>query len=137
MRDYLFRGKSVDTSTWVYGSLIYVGEFCCILGEDDGTNYDYPYLDPILGIIDGNAIPVIPETVGQFTGICDKTGTKIFEGDIIKTIEGPFKVVCEHGAFWLYDEMLLDNDHLDFLAAYRTEAIEVSGNIHDNPELLI
>lgn len=135
MRDYLFRGKT-DAGKWVYGSLIHVGDFCCILQGTDCMDYDYPYLDADLGVIDGNATPVIPETVGQFTGLIDKNGTRIFEGDIIKTIEGTFPVVCRGGAVWLYDELLLSNDHLDFLGSYIPNAIETIGNIHDNPELL-
>lgn len=141
MRDYLFRGKRSyehwrNEDPWVYGSLIQAKDYCCILNPDDENDMDYPYLDGDLGTIDGSAIPVIPETVGQFTGIIDKNGTRIFEGDIIKTIEGAFPVVCRSGAVWLYDELLLSNDHLDFLGSYIPNAIEVIGNIHDNPELL-
>ena len=118
MREILFRGKRRDTGEWSYGSLQ------CFKG--------YSIFDTIWK----NFITVNSKTVGQYTGLKDKNGTMIFEGDIVKTVEGPFKVVCEHGAFWLYDELLLSNDHLDFLGTYKTEAIEVIGNIYDNPELL-
>lgn len=118
MREILFRGKRRDTGEWSYGSLQ------CFKG--------YSIFDTIWK----NFITVNSKTVGQYTGLKDKNDTMIFEGDIVKTVEGPFKVVCEHGAFWLYDELLLSNDHLDFLGAYKTEAIEVIGNIYDNPELL-
>jgi uncharacterized phage protein (TIGR01671 family) len=132
MRDYLFRGKSRFSGKWVYGSLIHVGEFCCILTKDDGTDFEYPYLDGDLGIIDGNAIPVIPETVGQYTGIRDKTGDKIFEGDIVN-------------AFMDYGPAGFRNATVDIgykkLSGYRweyfdMESIVVIGNVYDNPELL-
>lgn len=135
MRDYLFRGKD-HGGKWVYGSLVAAEDFCGILEKDDGTDYNYPYLDNLTGCIDGYITPVLTNTVGQYIGLVDKTSTKIFEGDIIKTVEGAFKVVYEHGATWLYDELLLSNNHLDFLGSYETDAIEVVSNIHDNPELL-
>lgn len=92
MRDYIFRGKT-RYGEWVYGSLIHVGEYCCILEEDDGTDYDYPYLDSYLGIIDGNATPVIPDTVGQWTSLLDNNGKRIFEGDIVRDGYGRTKTV--------------------------------------------
>ena len=118
MREILFRGKRKDNGEWSYGSLQ------CFKG--------YSIFDTIWK----NFVVVNSKTVGQYTGLKDKNGMRIFEGDIVKTVEGPFKVVCEHGAFWLYDELLLSNDHLDFLGSYISSAIEVIGNIYDNPELL-
>lgn len=90
MRELLFRGK-IENGVWVYGSLIKHGKFCCILDNDD-SSYDYPYLDAELGIIDGNVTPVIPETVGQYTGIYtiedlpdgDSEITYMYEGDIFE-----------------------------------------------------
>lgn len=134
MRDYLFRAKRKDSGEWVYGSLIHVGDFCCILNPDD-EGPDYPYMDPDLGTIDGYVTPVIPETVGQYTGICDKTGEKIFEGDIVHAFMdfGPagflpqavnITCVTPHGYpsyQWEYFDM---------------DTIVIIGNVHDNPELL-
>lgn len=131
MRDYLFRGKQKDNDRWVYGSLIHVGDFCCILDPDD-EGPDYPYMDKDLGIIDGYVTPVKPETVGQFTGICDKTGERIFEGDIVHAFMdfGPagflpqatdIRYLGTRGYQWEYFDM---------------DTIVIIGNVYDTPELL-
>lgn len=117
MREILFRGKS-SNGTWYYGSLIHVGKFCCILPEDDGS-YDYPYLDADLGVIDGQAKPVIPETVGQWTGLFDKTGKRIFEGDIMRNSGN----VVEY----LNDGFCINGDS----SLYYWTKTEIVGNIHD------
>lgn len=137
MRDYLFRGKRAreswrDEDPWVYGSLIQAQDYCCILSPDDENDMDYPYLDGDLGTIDGKATPVIPETVGQFTGVCDKNGKKIFEGDIVRAM-------MDYGPAGFL-ESIVDIGYKK-LAGYRWEyfdmdTIVVIGNVYDNPELL-
>lgn len=149
MREILFRGRSVDPignpRWWVYGSLIKTGDYCCILPDDDGSMYDYPYLDSELGTIDGCAIPVNPETVGQFTGLLDKNGKKIFEGDILKTKYGRLCTVV-----WFSSQVCNGWDLMPICTCnnlaytkpptavdlYMADNLEIIGNIHDNPELL-
>ena len=136
MRNYLFRGKT-ENGVWVYGSLIKKGKFCCILDNDD-SSYDYPYLDAELGIIDGTVTPVIPETVGQFTGLFimedtsdgDSEVTFIFEGDIVESHLGYRYIVQwddRRGCYDFYNPQTSFNP---------TETFKIIGNIHDNPELL-
>ena len=140
MREILFKGKRKDNGNWAFGGIWREEGVVFIVGKvryyPDTRDWDtMEYYESHHHYVTSK-IRIDPETIGQYTGLVDKNDNKIFEGDIVKTVEGSFKVVCEKGAFWLYDEMLLSNDHLDFLASYEAEAIEVVGNIHDNPELL-
>ncbi|MBQ1474386.1 MAG: hypothetical protein IIZ32_03705 [Ruminococcus sp.] len=135
MREILFRGKRIDNDKWIEGSLVVAGDYCCILPADENSVHptDYPYLDSETGTIDGHLIPVDPSTVGQYTGLTDKNGKKIFEGDIVDCLE-------YYGEVYYDPDCCFDiRDNTSemcggFIGDYNS--LEVVGNIHDNSELL-
>ena len=127
MREILFRGKHSEKSRWDFGDLY--------------TNNGKAYIT-LRDTIRGERVlgEVIPDTVGQFTGLIDKNGKPIFEGDIVKlrllAAKMEWKGVCEYrnGAFglaWQY----AGQRYSTFAGTCNAE-YEVLGNIHDNPEMM-
>lgn len=138
MREILFRGKRKDNSKWIEGSLILEGSYCCILSNDDGVNYDYPYLDSDLGTIDGYATPVIPETVGrliEYPAYNEDWNQRIFEGDIVEVRRSKGRGDDMKLAI-VVNESCLSQDGLGRWFPQDTVDVKVIGNVHDDPELI-
>ena len=129
MREILFRGKRLDNGKWVYGYYVHIGPVSCqrayIIPEYKSAIY---------------AIEVDPSTVGQYTGLKDKNGKRIFDGDVAKVLQGKDKDIAyvgfENGAFMLYPKTGNIYERTLWEYWYNDWDVEVIGNITDNPELL-
>lgn len=122
MREILFRGKRKFGGTWNYGDLVHCTDNLVAVSDEQG-----------------NFVNVHPETVGQYTGLTDKNGKKIFEGDLLDC-EDRICVVSWHEKcgtwdcnFVRYKGKICSNGITPVEWKYRAEVI---GNIHDNPELM-
>lgn len=141
MREILFRGKTTDKGDWVYGDLTQNHYDICdkehiLYGKKDEC-YISSFEINDFAMVGFHEIEVIPETVGQFTGLIDKNGTKIFEGDLClcdRHINDRFdKIVFEIK----YDECRgFYGENFNEIEAYEFCMCEIVGNIYDNPELL-
>ena len=148
-RQVEFRGKLSHSGEWCFGSLLKINSNCHIITEsdmyEDGHHIcqesDYPTW-------------VDPDTVGEFTGMRDKHGKKIFEGDVVRRRDSAFGYVdtgvvkydCHLGAFILeyedygrtyqstFKKGFSDNDGKCTIEG--TYSYEVIGNVHDNTDLL-
>ena len=114
MREIIFRGKRLDHGEWVSGTMYRIAiDLNPFIMEEDKHGCSYE---------------VDEETVGQYTGMNDKNGQRIFEGDIISLRTGrPHVVRFKDGAFILEDSAIPMSFAIKF---------EIIGNIYDNPELL-
>ncbi len=145
MREILFRGKRKDNGEWVEGYYVCVGgKFHYILTGQIDLMSGYPrffYCE------------VIPETVGQYTGLADKNGKKIFEGNIVKHINVFEEINSPEIGVVVYEQSECcfeiqrtyknpENVHIPtstrvtYIIPDKRNLYEIIGNIHDNPELL-
>lgn len=140
-REIKFRGKRVDNGEWVYGYLIECGVSGKAYIFPNGWDVDESERIGEEGCLRLITFEVIPETVGQYTGLKDKNGKEIYEGDIIEYVyrehveiyRAPIKYESDRFiADWINNSVLKKDVHF-----WTTERkIQVIGNIHDNPELL-
>ena len=134
MREILFRGKRTDNGEWVEGDVLQTRY------HSGHIEYQIMPQTPV-----SSAYPVLSETVGQYTGLTDRNGKKIFEGDICRFKRfndvhvGKIVFNVKTASFIMWYQSIV--------GAYGEKAtqkmllsvcddIEVIGNIHDNPELL-
>jgi uncharacterized phage protein (TIGR01671 family) len=139
MREILFRGKRKDNGEWIEG--FYVCNRYSIGFAKEPAIYENHYI--YTKRIDSEKwfktiqVEVIHETVGQFTGLTDKNGKKIFEGDIVE-ITWKGNIICVGDI--RYDEascrFVIYENYIFPYGFDNTNTFEVIGNIHDNPELL-
>lgn len=124
MRTIKFRGKRVDNGEWVYGYL-----HLPIGGEN-----------MMIQVSNTDSFGVVPDTVGQFTGLLDKNGAEIYEGDVVVLRRGVKNISntqtiewCSHLSAFV---RVIDDMDAHFISEADMGLYEVIGNIHDNPELL-
>lgn len=156
MREILFRGKRLDNGEWIQGGSLTtfksqngkLATSCYISGSNTTCVCVHnATTDNIIGLEDCLLAKVDPDTVGQYTGLTDENGEKIFEGDIVdvaynihytgvaKDRIGYFKVVFNDGCFM--KEKLSRNPYDRGLFHFiPSDECTVVGNIYDNPLLL-
>lgn len=132
-REIKFRGKRVNGGEWVYGMTISNGT---IKRKINNIFFE---------VAENKWVGVLPETLGQYTGLKDKDGKEIYEGDIVKGVSHksdsciseliPFDVIGVVGYHKEYQTLEVSTKQASLHIEVAIKG-EVIGNIHDNPELM-
>ena len=123
MREIKFKGVDIADDKWIYGSLVKVGEDYHILGGGETEAHEYNI--------------VYEESIGQYTGLKDKNGKEIYEGDILEFETGEiFKVYWWESECCCYIQSILEPYINISFEMYPMENFEIIGNIFENKELL-
>ena len=128
-----FRGKRVNDSKWVYGDLLHIAGGC-IIYHGSQKNYETTCSENIAIALLNDEISVIyPATVGQFTGIFDKNGREVYEGDILQNTSRE----VQYRVYWSIDTYAWFVERINYGSKEPTcclgDNFEVVGSIHDNP----
>ena len=140
-REIKFRGKMIPENEWIFGTILRIPAPPVCFGKSETDKYYIQFPDPRYmpdwnmpyKMVQGE---VNPDTIGQYTGLHDKNGKEIYEGDIVKIKyrdEDIGKVIYEHNGFSIdVTNMNKNYGRVSFVNNF----MEVIGNIYDNPELL-
>lgn len=131
MREILFKAKRKDNGEWMEGYYLNVAKInhfiCTGKIKLNGA---------VKGILAPEMYAIDPDTLCQYTGLCDQNGKMIWENDILRNEKGDIGVVQwfeEHAAFMIWNKT---KHYVCYLAENDFSKIEIAGNIFDNPYLL-